>query len=126
VEWITASGAFSGGSIRPWRATGHNPVLMLGRLPQATLERAATDPRFLVLYRRACEHYDAYMQRTPAAASDKMIAYFSMEYGLVECMPIYSGGLGRALRRPPEGFERSGSAAGRGRSVYQKGYHQQY
>ncbi len=27
-----------------WKASGHNPVLMLGRLPQATLERAGADP----------------------------------------------------------------------------------
>jgi len=37
-----------------WRACDHNPVLMLGRLPQATLERASSDPRFLALYRKAC------------------------------------------------------------------------
>src|SRR3977135_1555056 len=45
-----------------WKSSGNNPVLMLGRLPQATLERAAGDPRFLAGYRRACERYDAYMQ----------------------------------------------------------------
>jgi hypothetical protein len=27
-------------------------------------------------------------------ASDMLVAYFSMEYGLLDCMPIYSGGLG--------------------------------
>ena len=35
---------------------------MLGRVSQATLERAANDPRYLTLYRRACERYDSYMQ----------------------------------------------------------------
>lgn len=77
-----------------WRACGNNPVLMLGRVPQATLERAAADPRFLSLYRRACERYDSYMQMSEAGRSDRLIAYFSMEYGLTECLPIYSGGLG--------------------------------
>ena len=28
-----------------WKASGHNPVVMLGRVPQAALERAASDPR---------------------------------------------------------------------------------
>jgi starch phosphorylase len=56
----------------------------------------------------------------------KMIAYFSMEYGLVECMPIYSGGLGvlsgdhlkasSDLDLPLVGIG----------LLYQKGYHQQY
>jgi starch phosphorylase len=76
-----------------WRASGHNPVLMLGRVPQEALDRAAADSRFLASYGRACERYATYRDRSePASAS--LIAYFSMEYGLVECMPIYSGGLG--------------------------------
>ncbi|MCC6341410.1 MAG: alpha-glucan family phosphorylase [Bryobacterales bacterium] len=75
-----------------WRSSGHNPVLMLGHIPQSTLERAARDPRYLSVYRIACELHDTYMSRLKA--SDKLVAYFSMEYGLLECMPIYSGGLG--------------------------------
>ena len=77
-----------------WKASNHNPVVMLGRVPQETLERAARDPRYLALYRRACETLDAYMAAHERAASDMLVAYFSMEYGLLDCMPIYSGGLG--------------------------------
>ncbi len=44
-----------------WKATNHNPVVMLGRVEQAALERAAADPRFLALYRRACEILDSYL-----------------------------------------------------------------
>ena len=58
------------------------------------LEKAASDPRFLALYRRACERYDSYMQQQEGATAERLIAYFSMEYGLTECLPIYSGGLG--------------------------------
>ncbi|HEU0139918.1 MAG TPA: alpha-glucan family phosphorylase [Bryobacteraceae bacterium] len=76
-----------------WTGCGHNPVLMLGRLPQAVLEKAGKDPRYLALYRRACERYDSYMDQE-APARDRLVAYFSMEYGLAECLPIYSGGLG--------------------------------
>src|SRR3712207_161860 len=72
-----------------WKACGANPVLMLGRVPQATLERAAADPRYLTLYRRACERYDSYMQAADSENSKALIAYFSMEYGLAECLPIY-------------------------------------
>src|SRR5258708_6599422 len=77
-----------------WRSCDHNPVLMLGRVPQATLERAANDPRFLALYRKACEVYDSYLHKSEPANSQKLIAYLSMEYGLAGCIPIYSGGLG--------------------------------
>ncbi|MDZ4798107.1 MAG: alpha-glucan family phosphorylase [Bryobacteraceae bacterium] len=77
-----------------WKECGNNPVLMLGRISQSALEHAAGDPRILTLYRRACERYDSYIQMSEAAESDRLIAYFSMEYGLTECLPIYSGGLG--------------------------------
>src|SRR5260370_36435073 len=46
------------------------------------------------LYRRACETYDAYLAAKPNAPSNMLVAYFSMDYGLLDCMPIYSGGLG--------------------------------
>lgn len=72
----------------------HNPVLLLSKLKPEVLERAAKDPRYLAVYKRACERFDAYMQAPPSHNDDRLIAYFSMEYGLVECMPIYSGGLG--------------------------------
>src|SRR5579864_2732229 len=58
-----------------WKNCGHNPVLMLGRVPQATLERAAADPRFLAAYRRACERFAGYTER-PETATDRLVAYF--------------------------------------------------
>lgn len=78
-----------------WRECGYNPVAMLGRVAQVTLNRAATEPRYLALYAHACERFDAHLRRPmPPDAEGKLIAYFSMEYGLTECLPIYSGGLG--------------------------------
>src|ERR1700733_11207902 len=76
-----------------WKNCGYTPVLMLGGVPKATLERAAADARFLAAYRRACERYSSYLERS-GPGDDRLIAYFSMEYGMVECMPIYGGGLG--------------------------------
>ena len=77
-----------------WKSCNHNPILMLlGRLPQAVLEKSAADARYLAVYKRACERFDAYLA-TPARHPGQLIAYFSMEYGLLDCMPIYSGGLG--------------------------------
>jgi len=77
-----------------WRATGHNPVLMLSQLTAPMVEKAAADPRYLALFRRACERFDNYMDRPPATSQERLIAYFCMEFGLVDCMPTYSGGLG--------------------------------
>src|SRR5215475_8610388 len=73
-----------------WKTSGHNPVLMIGHISQTTLEKAARDHRYLAVYRRACDLFDNYL-KTPIR-KDKLVAYFSMEYGLLECMPIYSGG----------------------------------
>ena len=77
-----------------WRECGYNPVLMLGRVPQATLAKVGADARYLALYRTACETYDARVRKSPPPADGKLIAYFSAEYGLTECLPVYSGGLG--------------------------------
>ena len=77
-----------------WRECGYNPVLMLGRVSQATLQRAGADPRYLALYRMACETYDARVRKGTPPPDGKLIAYFSFEYGLTEALPVYSGGLG--------------------------------
>src|ERR1039458_656432 len=78
-----------------WRDCGYNPVLMLGRVSQSTLEKSGVDQRYLALYRSACEVFDARTRSKSFPAPDgKLIAYFSAEYGLTECLPVYSGGLG--------------------------------
>jgi len=77
-----------------WRDCGYNPVLMLGRVSQSTLRKAAADPRYLALYRQACDTYDTRVRKGPPPGDGKLIAYFSAEYGLTECLPVYSGGLG--------------------------------
>ncbi len=77
-----------------WKECNHNPVQLLGLVSQSTLDKAASDPRFLAQYRRACDRHDEYLRRAAHPADGPMIAYFSMEYGLLDCMQIYSGGLG--------------------------------
>ena len=77
-----------------WRDCGYNPVLMLGRIPQTTLQRAGSDPRYLAVYRMACETYDSRVRKGLPPPDGKLVAYFSAEYGLTECLPVYSGGLG--------------------------------
>src|SRR5580700_5797562 len=77
-----------------WKESGYNPVVMLGRISQATLERMAADPRYIAQYQLACQRFDSHMKYPPTSADGKVIAYFSAEYGLTECLPVYSGGLG--------------------------------
>jgi starch phosphorylase len=77
-----------------WKDSGYNPVVMLGRVPQSILDKAAADPRYIAQYQLACQRFDAHMQRKAPDTGDQLIAYFSAEYGLTECLPVYSGGLG--------------------------------
>ncbi len=93
-----------------WDSTYQNPVLMLGTIAQERLEALARDESFLSYYDRALERLHAYL-REPTwwdrrLQERPLVAYFSAEYGLAECLPIYSGGLGRPLRPPPEERER--------------------
>ena len=108
-----------------WRTSGNNPVLMLGRLQQSTLDRAASDPRFVALYRAACERYDACMGLPRDVSDRKLIAFFSMEYGLVECLPSYASGMGVVAGDFLKAMSDMGqSVVGIG-LLYQKGYMQQ-
>ena len=84
-----------------WRATAHNPVLMLRTIPQATLEQAAGLPQFLEVYDAAVEALEAarraqntwWIERFPDLEHPS-IAYFSAEFALHQSLPIYAGGLG--------------------------------
>jgi glycogen phosphorylase len=44
-----------------WKESNHNPILLLGRISQDALNKAANDPRYLAQYRRACQRYDTYL-----------------------------------------------------------------
>lgn len=109
-----------------WKSCGSNPVLMLGRVPPATLDRMARDPRYLSVYKRACERLDQYLEGQPKSEDGQLIAYFSMEYGLADCMPIYSGGLGVLSGDHLKASSDSGFPLVAVGLLYQKGYLQQY
>ncbi len=85
-----------------WTQTERNPVAMLGLISQETLQAAAQDEAFLAHLDRVCSRFDAYMNPSSKTwfaqhydeVDQPIIAYFSMEYGLTECLRNYSGGLG--------------------------------
>ena len=84
-----------------WEEDYHNPVNFLRDVRQQRLEAAAADEAYLRQYDAVMASFDRYMRaedtwfkRTFPDAKDEKIAYFSAEFGLHECLPIYSGGLG--------------------------------
>lgn len=108
-----------------WRAS-HNPVLMLNQLSQSVLDKAAGDPRYMASYRKACDQLDNYLKKSDAGSPfGELIAYFSMEYGLADCMPIYSGGLGVLSGDHLKAASDAGVPLVAVGLLYQKGYLQQ-
>ncbi|HDT15462.1 MAG TPA: glycosyltransferase family 1 protein, partial [Firmicutes bacterium] len=84
-----------------WTETSHNPVKMLYRIPQEKLDALASDEAFLFRMEKVVKKLDLYSKRPcwyekikDKLPADNLIAYFSAEFGLAECLPIYSGGLG--------------------------------
>lgn len=83
-----------------WESTNHNPVMMLGKISQEKLNDIAEDDGFISHMNRVFLQLNIYIQDTTwykkkyGDAEIPFIAYFSAEFGLTECLQIYSGGLG--------------------------------
>src|SRR5215475_13089947 len=84
-----------------WRQLDHNPIALLSEFTPERLEMRAAE---MVLYSRINQSYrrlKEYMSQTPAwgrtntgVLGSRPVAYFSLEFGVHESVPIYSGGLG--------------------------------
>ncbi len=83
-----------------WEEVHHNPVLLLGKVSQRNLEMRAKDEGYLSQMERVKAEYKRYMSHRKELSlhgkkkHDLLVAYFSMEFGLCEALPLYSGGLG--------------------------------
>jgi len=94
-----------------WRACGHNPIKLLGTVSQDRLEALAENRGFVSELGRAVEKLKSYLEEPRwfgpgqsgyglALRQDKsqdvrpLVAYFSAEFGIHECLPVYAGGLG--------------------------------
>ncbi len=83
-----------------WRDSGHNPLVMFCDLfSQDELERIAHDERILKQLKEIREQFEIevlakHCPEEIGLPQDTTVAYFSMEYGIHECIPMFSGGLG--------------------------------
>jgi len=83
-----------------WEAAGHNPVALFGRVRQDRFKQLAEDDGFLAHLDRVKKSLDEYLaaktwyDQAIGKKRRAKIAYFCAEFGLHECLPIYSGGLG--------------------------------
>jgi starch phosphorylase len=83
-----------------WEKCGHNPVLLLGTVDQATMEAAACDDSFLAHMSGVAERLKLYLSgegnwySREHGQNELRVAYFSAEFGITECLSIFAGGLG--------------------------------
>jgi starch phosphorylase len=80
-----------------WAASRHNPVAMLAELGPEGVEAAAQGEDFARALDGAREAVRGHHEHRPPfydAGAPLVIGYFSLEFGLSEALPIYSGGLG--------------------------------
>ncbi|MEO7328671.1 MAG: alpha-glucan family phosphorylase, partial [Minicystis sp.] len=85
-----------------YERVAQNPLALLTLAPQARLDELSRDTAYLEALAKVGAELDAYLTRdtwfstthakTPLAGA--RIGYFSMEFGIHEALPVYSGGLG--------------------------------
>ncbi len=83
-----------------WDKHGHNPIAVLGSLSAERVDELMRDTAFLAHLDRVKTELERYLNlptwydHEHGDVKDKIIAYFSFEFGLHESLPLYSGGLG--------------------------------
>lgn len=84
-----------------WTQSGHNPVQMLATIDQERLEAAANEDGFLAHLDRVSRHLEQYLTTSATwfghgngTHTGPLVAYFSAEFGVSECLSIFAGGLG--------------------------------
>lgn len=84
-----------------WEECYHNPIVFLRSVERPKLNAALNNRYFIEFYDRIIENYDNYLNEENTwftvnypQLCNRPIAYFSMEFGLHETLPIYAGGLG--------------------------------
>jgi glycogen phosphorylase len=83
-----------------WERHRLNPVKLLGSVSQHRFERVLGDASFMAHLDRVMRQLEAYLNRPTwfqknfPDRGEMKVAYFSMEFGIDTCLPIYSGGLG--------------------------------
>lgn len=116
-----------------WEATAHNPVRLLGSIDQMRLVAAASDDSFLAHLERVWRDFEgclngqsSWFRRSHPSADKLLVAYFSAEFGLTECLSIFAGGLGVLAGDHLKSASDLGVPLVGVGLLYQQGYFRQY
>ncbi|MFI5253327.1 MAG: alpha-glucan family phosphorylase [Bacteroidota bacterium] len=82
-----------------WEAVNHNPVALLANFSDEELLARLGDPGLRKELREVLSSFNHYMEKEriwkgPKTGKRGTVAYFCAEFGIHECLPMYSGGLG--------------------------------
>jgi len=116
-----------------WEKIGMNPVLMLGKISQERLEQITRDDALMSHLERVYSDLVDYLGENRTWYSAEMnsetplhVAYFSLEFGINETLPIYSGGLGMLAGDHLKSASDLGIPLTGVGLLYQEGYFRQY
>ena len=114
-----------------WELT-HNPWVVLQTVSRTKLKSLATDPAYrnevqeLLRDRGKRASAPSWFERSHGASPLTGVAYFSMEFGLSEALPIYSGGLGNVAGDQLKAANDLGVPVVGIGLLYQQGYFRQF
>lgn len=91
-----------------WEQVHHNPVYFLNQVSRSAINKVVKNKAYMHLYEKTLRRFNGYINQNSKKddrEASKLydvhllnaknpVAYFCMEYGIDECLPIYSGGLG--------------------------------
>jgi starch phosphorylase len=82
-----------------WAKSGRNPIAFLAKISQQRLELLAGDEGYIAHLERVKEEFqsrvlDPVERNEYPIGPNETIAYFSMEFGIHESLPLFAGGLG--------------------------------
>ena len=116
-----------------WEQTGHNPVAMLANIEPNRLRELEGDESFTYQLEKVRAEFDEYMKGDRSwysvhhpGGEGPLTAYFSAEFGIADCVPIFSGGLGVLAGDHLKSASDMGVPIAGVGLLYQHGYFRQY
>ena len=87
-----------------FREVSHNPIKLLHIIPKEKIQKLSKDKGFLFELDKVYQRFEEYLKKVETLKKEnskkydfgnkEAIAYFLMEFGIHESIPIYAGGLG--------------------------------
>ena len=82
-----------------WDQSNRNPIVFITKIPQIRLDQIAADNSYIAHLKEVEEEFNSRVKsdiNNPLSPlkHNETIAYFSMEFGIHESLPLFAGGLG--------------------------------